>query len=218
MAARRFSVTVGTEEVAKLIEKLGNVDDVAMARGAMQAVNTVAAKTYEDAKGRMLRGINLTEQYVEERMHVDLQKSPSRLAQASITGRRRHTGLARFGSKQMMQQNKWPTPPYPRTGDKSRGIPVGMKQAGVSVEVIRGVRKAMPGAFLVPLMRGRSLGGNVGLFTRTGNGPRDLKMRTGPSVYQLFRTAIDGMYDDITANLREETEIATRKEIEEALR
>lgn len=108
-----------------------------------------------------------------------------------------------------------------RTGDSMRGIPVGQKQAGVSVEVTRGQRKkiGLRNVFLMPLRRGKSLDtSRLGVFSRDPGDPKKaVQLRLGPSVYQLLRTNAPNMVDEIQRDLRAAAVDEVGKLVREAL-
>lgn len=144
--------------------------------------------------------------------------------------------LRRFGPEQLSTPVKYPNEvirpllgksgPHPtkpgaflpwklRTGDSTRGIPVDMKANGVSVEVLRGSRKRIATAFLIPFNRGSEKGGNgLGVVQRQGNKLVTLK---APSVFQVMRGLIPTVEDEIAADLRDTTEKNLRVAIDEVL-
>lgn len=149
----------------------------AMETATFRAVNRVASKTRTAASKAIRQEVRLPASYVNEHLKVT-QKATLQTPVAVITGRRRHTRLARYGAKQLTRSSK------KARGDVLRGIATGRKQAGVSVAVKRsGSRKKMRGAFLVPLRNS----GLMGVFVRTGTGPKDIVHKYGPSVHQVFR-------------------------------
>ncbi|MGH7461959.1 MAG: hypothetical protein ACREMA_13170, partial [Longimicrobiales bacterium] len=106
-----------------------------------------------------------------------------------------------------------------RVGNEALGIPVGMKQNGISVEVTRGGRKPITSvqSFFI---RGRS--GNMLVMTRkpgtTGKKRGDLKALYGPSVYQLFRAALDDTFlTNVADNLSKSVVTLTVDELKKAL-
>lgn len=212
--ANSFIITIRPDEVKGLASALGGITNERMTRATVLAVNQVAERTYTTAKKKMLSGINLPESYLDEKFI--LTPAPEGRPIALITARRRHTSLARYSPKQMMQPAKHPAK---SKGDARLGIPSGMKSAGVRVEVTRGSAKPISYAFFMPMKAGRGEPGTngMGLFERIGPNKKDYKTLYGPSVYQLFRTAVGGIYDDIETDLRATVVAATRAEIEKAL-
>lgn len=198
MTNSAFNVKLDISSVERLASALGALDADSIGEATMRAVNTVADETYELARPRMLATINLTDSYVQSRMHVDHATSPNNVKASIVASGARSdmTILARYGARQLTQPVKHPAR---SKGDQlySRNIAPGMKSAGISVEVTRGGRKPITNAFFMPL-RG---GNGVGLFTREGNGDKNYKHRYGPSVYQLFRTTANNILGEVADNL-----------------
>jgi hypothetical protein len=212
----KFTVDVGA--LTGLAERLGTLDAVEFGKMAVRTVNGAADATYEAVRPRMISSINLTDDYVTNRMEVRHAKSANN-ATAVIVAKGSGgdmTILARYGAQQLVKPVKYPNesfaagakgrnPKKPgaslswklRTGNATLGIPVGMKQAGVSVEVSRGVRKDIAGGFLMNLRNGNGWG----LFTRD-KGTLKMKHRYGPSVYQLFASTATRMQDEIADDLQ----------------
>lgn len=214
MAAGRFEIRITTEEVQALADRLGSIDEGSLGLAAMAGVNAVAERTYRTARQRMISGIGLSESYIDDRMQLEPATVPINPT-AFITARYRHTTLGTYGAQQIVQAAKHPKR---SKGDARLGIAPGFKSAGISVEVTRGSRKPISYAFFMPMMAGNVLGGNgMGMFKRTGDGPKDYEAMYGPSVYQLFRTAITGMYEDIETDLRTTVEASVVEEIRKAL-
>lgn len=214
MAAGRFEIRITTEEVQALADRLGSIDEGTLGLAAMQGVNAVAERTYSTARRKMLSGIGLSESYVDERMKLELATVPINPT-AFITARYRHTTLGTYGAKQLVQAVKHPKR---SKGDARLGIAPGSKSAGISVEVTRGSRKPISYAFFMPMRAGNTLGGNgMGMFKRTGDGPKDYEAMYGPSVYQLFRATVSGIYEDIETDLRTTIEASVVDEIRKAL-
>jgi hypothetical protein len=150
-------------------------------RAAYRAANAVLGKVETQARRDIAAQVNLPQSYIRDLTRTT-KAGPNQPA-AYIRMRIRAVRLARFDARQI-------TAVAPRAkGDPRRGIPPGRKRAGVSVKVGRkGGRKSMRGAFLLPLRAGGSDGGNgMGVFVRTGKGPRGIKHLYGPSPDQLFR-------------------------------
>jgi hypothetical protein len=128
-----------------------------------------------------------------------------------------------IGSRGPNPRKRGSTAPWTRrTGDAVRVIPVDQKGAGVSVEVTRGQRKTIKSAFLMPMRAGNDSGaGGLGVFTRNPGFKRRekgaLRLRLGPSVYQLFRRNASQMVPDLQADLQRTTEAEVRAAIEGVL-
>lgn len=219
---RSLRVEVNTKTVASLADRLDLVDGQALGRVGLEAVNEVADRTYERSLDRMLQGINLTDQYLRERMAV----SPATNAaapRATIAARIRHTTLGRYGYKQLVQPVRYTNaaisnligklgdnprkpgsllPWKARTGDAYRGIPSDYKQAGISVEVVKGRRKEISYAFVIP-----TAGGPLAVKRIKGT-RRKVEALYGPSVYQLFNHALD---DDFLESIGDDLEATVVK-------
>jgi hypothetical protein len=208
----RFHVGIDVREIEALASRIGEIDPEALGQAGLRAVNQVTDRVYALSRQRMNAGINLSDAYLDEAMEVRHATDPLR-PRATIAARFRATTLARYDARQLVQPNK---KPQSGKGDSLRGIPKGLKQAGVSVEVTRGQRKPVLGtkAFLMPLKNGNGMG----VFVREGAGKKNYRHLYAPSVYQLFRTQVDALFDDIgedlTATVRSEVEL----EIERALK
>lgn len=205
----RFEISLDVSQVAALADRVGRIDGELLGQITLGAVNRVAARTYTTSQAAMLAGINLSPEYLHERMSLKLGADSSR-PRAVITARRRHTTLATYGARQLTQPVKHPAR---SKGDARLGIPPGQKAAGVSVEVRRGQRKNMRGAFLMPLLNGNGFG----VFLKTGPGKKDYKHLYGPSVYQLFKATLERMHADIQQDLFGEVSTSLDSEIEKVL-
>jgi len=177
----------------------------AMETATFRAVNRVASKTRTAASKAIRQEVRLPASYVNE--HLTVTKKATRAnPEAVITGRKRHTRLARYGAKQITRAAK------SARGDALRGIGAGRKQAGVSVSVRRdSSRKKMRGAFLVPLRNS----GLMGVFIRTGPGKKDIQHKYGPSVHQVFRWVRSDLepqvQQDLAAEYRQQLAYALRQ-------
>lgn len=134
----------------------------AVERAQFRSLNTVAERLSVQARRDIGAEMNLTATYIREQMKL-LKAARGKMV-AVIKVRRRPVRLARYGAKQLTRS-------APRAkGDPRRGIAARRKQAGVSVAVKRGGRKALRGAFMLPLRAGRADGGNgMGVFIREGS-------------------------------------------------
>lgn len=207
-----LSVTIDAAALERLAGRLGEMTPEALGAVSRRAVNDAADAVYELARPRMIKTINLTDAYVKSKMYVK-HASASGRAEAVIVAsgsKPNMTQLRNYAPLQKTQAVNWsnariaaaghPFGAWPgwtrRTGDKKRGIPVDQKQAGVSVEVVKGSRKALGHGFLIELRNGNG----VGLATRDP-GSDSYKVRYGPSVYQLFRTVASDILDEAADEL-----------------
>lgn len=165
----------------------------AVDRAAYRAVNKVAAKTVTRSRKLISSQLSLKSDYIRDRMRID-KASPGNPT-AIIRARLRATTLSSYGASQLTRGAK----NRKARGDALRAIAAGRKAAGISVEVKRGVRKKMPGAFTLPLRAGKVSGGNgFGVFIRRGG---RLEHQYGPSVDQAFRRIKDELAPEISADL-----------------
>lgn len=183
----------GVDAITAAAKRIRAVPDASV-RAAYRAVNTVAARVVTMAKRDIAAEINLPQSYVAAQ--TTITKATPASAVGVIRMRMRAVRLARFAATQL-------TKAAPRArGDAGRGIAARRKQAGVSVKVDRkGGRKRMPGAFMLPLRGGEGSDGGasngMGVFIRTGKGPKAIRHLYGPSPDQLFRRWRAGAAPDI---------------------
>lgn len=206
---RVIDVKFDLSQADALAERLGEIDDTALAAAKVRAVNIVANEAYAAILPRMNAGINLPQSYLEANSGVR-EAEPGGQARAVIYARGRNTRLATYDAKQLVAT---PKRPKRAKGDPSRGIPKGLKQGGVSVQVTRGTVSTMTKAFLVPLKNGNGMG----VFIREGPGKKNIKHLYGPSVYQLFKKQAADELDNVQANLEATILREVGEEIERAL-
>lgn len=220
--ARGFAVEFDISRVERLADQLSGLNVEEFGRAALTVVNQVIDETYELARPRMIRTINLTDSYVRERMQVQHATDPNNVRGAIVASGARAdmTTLARYDSRQTLRDVNWSNEriatlgkqfgPWPgwtkRTGDARRGVAPNLKVQGMSVEVTRGSRKPIENAFYMPLRNGNGMG----VFTREGDGKKDYKHRYGPSVYQMFAGVARGLVDEVGDSL--ETQLANEAE------
>ena len=193
--ASAFSVKVDTGKIEALAQSLGQFTPEQLGALTVQAINEAAESAYMLSRKHMLRTINLTDAYVQEKMK--LEPATTQSPTATITafgGKKDMTGLSHYGA---MQETQGVLHLRRSRGDTKRGIPAGEKADGMSVEVTRGSRKFVERGFTMPGKRDRE--GNLLLFTRDKAGK--IKARTGPSVYQLVRAAATAIGEQVTDDL-----------------
>lgn len=228
MTSRGLSIEIDVGALSRFEGRLGRLAEAGFGEAAVVVTNRVADAAYDLAVPRMTERINLTPDYVRERMAIEHAKNPNDVrARVVAFGSKGHlTTLARYDSRQTTRPVTWSNDrirsmgkafgPWPgwteRKGDQTRGIAPNLKEAGISVEVTRGSRKQSDGLFLMPLRNGNGLG----VFARTGEGRKAYKHLYGPSVYQLFRYTInaglaDEIGDDFERQLGDEAERLLQK-------
>lgn len=184
MARKGVTVEVDFRAADGLIAKLNTISTDTLAEVALRTVNEVVEDVYQLVVPRVSQRVNLVESYVRTRISVEKGTNKnSPVASVVASGSKSNmTRLANYAPRQLVQVAKHPKR---SKGDPRAGIKIaqGMKSAGISVEVTRGSRKSMPGAFLMQLKNNNGMG----VFTR-GTGDKKVKHRYGPSVYQLFKT------------------------------
>ena len=220
-----FEVSVDVSTLTDLADKLGQIGGDRLNIAAVNAVNAVGHRYYDSVRARVLDRYNLSQQYIDDRMVFE-PADESTGPVAMVTARYRHTRLATYGAQQVTSAVNWSNSrieamghkfsSWPgwtrRRGDKSRGIPVDQKAAGVSVEVTKGRRKTIKGAFLIPLRSGNGMG----VFTRHAKGAKPVH-RYSLSVYQIFRRMNEASMEDIQRDLHAELERNVDQMIEDIL-
>lgn len=211
------SVVLDTSQVEALAASLATIDDATLGRASLAAVNAVATRAQRAAREKMDAGVNLPASYIDDRLTFE-PATDARRPVATVTSPFGSTGLGRFSAVQM---NEPVRVVKRRRGDPGRGIPAGLKQAGITVEVVRGQRKPISYAFVIPSLTARD--GTPVVFENIGPGGKrnkgKLKALTSLSVHQLFRHVLDdkalaAIGDDLEAT----TVVTTTLEIERLIR
>lgn len=200
MAARDFSIKFELGALQGLADSLGRISDTELAQAAVESLNVIIDETYELSRNRMLKDINLSEAYVKRKMFVtpaSRQKLEASItAPTSSNGRDvNNTPLGRYDAKPVLAPA---TGKRVKQGPGRTGAPLGTKQRGVTVRVLKSQvnTEFVPRGFLLPLRRGTEAGGNgLGVFARDKAGR--LKHRYGPSPYQLFAFQADRLTGEV---------------------
>lgn len=262
------AVLIDVTQVERLASRLLTVDTESIGQAAMRSVNIVGKRGFDTSRKLMLRGVNLTESYVSERMDFEPAndpKKPTAVIVAFRPGGERKPGTKPVNLRQFVpivarEPNNWsnsgvaadsgravfvrgtgatphrkagtgPNPqgtqmyrnprkpgsylPFiPRTGNPAQGIPVGQKQASISVEVVRGSRKTIkPSREGFNAFMQRMPNGQVLVMRRTTkNGGKNNKGKIEAlhslSVWQLFRNTtakvIPLIADDLQSTVADE--------------
>lgn len=179
------------------------------AKAAVDGVNRVARSIAVETSLHVANRYNLPSAYVNGLFSVGLARGEGGVA--LVSARRRAIRLARFGAMQL-------TAAAPRAkGDRTRGIAPGRKQAGVSVQVMRGgARHGMRRTFFVPMRAGKVDGGNgMGMFVRIGQGRKAIRPLYGPAPWQAFRwmlrEQIGDIKDRVTRTVLAELQLAMKR-------
>jgi hypothetical protein len=231
-----FSVKVDTRALDSLSDRLAHLTPEQIGALMVDAINETVDSAYELSRKTILKGINLTDGYVQQKMQVEhaTPKNPT----ATITafgGSKYTTSLSHYGAMQNTKAvtwnntriqalknftgfSKWPGWTR-RTGNAPLGVAADQKVAGKSVEVVRGQRKQMGPIFSIPGKKDSE--GNLLLFrNQEALGPvkgGKLKVLEGPSVYQLFRTAATSIHDQVEGDLEKSVVDAAERELTKAL-
>lgn len=190
-----LSIRVTTN--AAHLKALGDIPKYVEA-GDRRAANRSLSRLRSLAVQRIGRRVSLRASYIRDRLQISPATPAKRTA--SLLARRRPTRLDRFPHRQI----------YRRSNGK-------LRKAGISVQVMRGGRKTIPSAFLVPLRRGRDTApgsGGYGIAVRTevlrrlgktmdagaqgGSGSRRYQVLFSLSMAELMRREIDtGVTDEV---------------------
>lgn len=205
-----FSIKVDVGKIEALAKSLGEFTPEQLGALTVDAINTAAESAYELSRKTMLRTINLTDAYVQDKMQLESATAKSPTATITAKGKQDDmTNLSHYGAMQESKSVNWSNARIQAMGKKFGGWPGWTKRTGVtaleiatdrkadgkSVEVTRGSRKRMGSQFSLPGKKDRER--NLLIFRRNKAGK--LESLDGPSVYQLFRaaaTAIEGQVTD----------------------
>ncbi|MEP6587141.1 MAG: phage tail protein [Polaromonas sp.] len=223
-----FSVSIDTSAVEGLARRLEGLTPEAIGALAVEAINETVDSAYALGRKTMLRGINLTDDYIQRKMTVEHATPKAPKATITALGGRTHTtGLSHYGAMQMTKDvnwsnariqaaghkfGKWPGWTQ-RRGNAALGVSVDRKASGKSVEVVRGQRKKMGPIFSIPGKKDND--GNLVLFRRTASG--SAQSLQGPSVYQLFRVAIPMIYGQVEEDLSKSVIEVAERELQKVL-
>lgn len=181
-----LSITIGADDLFGAAAGLDRYDGAALNALLTRAVHETAAAFDSKTRRAMNAGLNLSDGYISSRLDLDTVAGvPRATLTAAGPGRPSRFGLTILGhyAPEVLTRSA------PRAaGDPKRGIAAGLKAAGVSVEVTRGQRKPIAGAFTMTLNRGAINGDRVGVFVRDG---KKLRHLYGVSPYSAFRAQVN---------------------------
>jgi hypothetical protein len=110
----RLAVDVDVLGVQGVADALSQLTTSQLTAASMPAVNTVAARWYTESRRRMISRVNLTDDYVKQRMDVESANDPKRPEAKIIAfragGRRpgmRPVNLRQYGAVAAQQINNW---------------------------------------------------------------------------------------------------------------
>lgn len=198
-----LSIRITTAQLEAQADVLQRLDARALQAAATRAVNETVEAFVPRARKLMNLGINLSDAYVSSRMATELAPVSAN-PKASITTRGDLTILGHYDPVVLYA----PAPSGTRAkGNPKFGIPPGNRASGVSVEVTRGGRKSIEGAFLMTLRRGYDVGEKQGVFVRQNGAFKHLY---GVAPYSLFRETVEAqeqiLADDLAAEMLGELE------------
>jgi len=229
MAGRSiFEIKFELQPLTEFADRLARLTPAELGRTYVQAINETVDSTYDLARARMLRGINLTDDYVQRKMKVEHATEKKTSASIVAFGSGKFTtALSHYGAMQSDKAVTWDNAriaaftefgPWPgwtkRVGNPALGINPDRKADGISVEVVKGQRKNIKGAFGI---RGKTdSNGTPIVFRRKGNS-RTVEALTGPSVYQLFKIAAKGIQGQVSTDLETAVINAAEQRLREIL-
>lgn len=214
--ATKTALRINMAQVEALTGKIGKLEPAELGSNLVSAINEVADRAYDFARKRMTDSVNLTDDYVRRKMVVQAATAQRPEARITASGAREDmTVLGRYDAKMILAPRKTTNRARPTTGGLR--IPSGMRQNGVEVKVRKtGGDSEIEYGFLQPLRAGKTDGGNgLGVFARSKSGVK--RHRYGPAVYQLFRTQMPNITDDVGEDLQRTVGDAAEANLREIL-
>lgn len=214
--ATKTALRINMAQVEALTGKIGKLEPAELGSNLVSAINEVADRAYDFARKRMTDSVNLTDDYVRRKMVVQAATAQRPEARITASGAREDTTvLGRYDAKMILAPRKTTNRARPTTGGLR--IPSGMRQNGVEVKVRKtGGDSEIEYGFLQPLRAGKTDGGNgLGVFARSKSGVK--RHRYGPAVYQLFRTQMPNITDDVGEDLQRTVGDAAEANLREIL-
>ncbi len=214
--ATKTALRIDMAQVEALTGKIGKLEPAELGSNLVSAINDVADRAYDFARKRMTDSVNLTDDYVRRKMVVQAATAQRPEARITASGAREDmTVLGRYDAKMILAPRKTTNRARPTTGGLR--IPSGMRQNGVEVKVRKtGGDSEIEYGFLQPLRAGKTDGGNgLGVFARSKSGVK--RHRYGPAVYQLFRTQMPNITDDVGEDLQRTVGDAAEANLREIL-
>ena len=214
--ATKTALRIDMAQVEALTGKIGKLEPAELGSNLVSAINEVADRAYDFARKRMTDSVNLTDDYVRRKMVVQAATAQRPEARITASGAREDmTVLGRYDAKMILAPRKTTNRARPTTGGLR--LPSGMRQNGVEVKVRKtGGDSEIEYGFLQPLRAGKTDGGNgLGVFARSKSGVK--RHRYGPAVYQLFRTQMPNITDDVGEDLQRTVGDAAEANLREIL-
>lgn len=214
--ATKTALRIDMAQVEALTGKIGKLEPAELGSNLVSAINEVADRAYDFTRKRMTDSVNLTDDYVRRKMVVQAATAQRPEARITASGAREDmTVLGRYDAKMILAPRETTNRARPTTGGLR--IPSGMRQNGVEVKVRKtGGDSEIEYGFLQPLRAGKTDGGNgLGVFARSKSGVK--RHRYGPAVYQLFRTQMPNITDDVGEDLQRTVGDAAEANLREIL-
>lgn len=214
--ATKTALRIDMAQVEALTGKIGKLEPAELGSNLVAAINEVADRAYDFARKRITDSVNLTDDYVRRKMVVQAATAQRPEARITASGAREDmTVLGRYDAQMILAPRETTTRARPTTGGLR--LPSGMRQDGVEVKVRKtGGTSEIEYGFLQPLRAGKTDGGNgLGVFARSKSGVK--RHRYGPAVYQLFRTQMPNITDDVGEDLQRTVGDAAEANLREIL-
>ena len=223
-----FTIKVDVDLVGELANDLSSTAGSIQA-GLARGVNVAAKIVRQDSVDKVVAQVNLKKPYVDPKVTISAEATDARPT-ATISAPIRGTLLDRFDGRQQVYANVWtaakyaaafgsiaapaPLPPgrngkrrwapwIPRTGDATRGIPAGKKQAGIAATIKAGGSSShFAHVFFMPAVRPGQDGSKFVTMSRPKGGGK-AKAKYGPSIDQVVKRNWFFDEDEITGKLEE---------------
>lgn len=187
MAQRNTDFGIDDDDIALIAKEMGVATPGVIKRHIVAVVNEAIDDTQAMAVRRIMGKVGLTAEYILNHLKVTQRAGPASDT-AILSATKRGVLLTRFSARQEYRASR---DKRRRSGSRVRG--------GVSVAVQPGVRINMRSAFLIKLRMSGATGVAVNPQNRDKLNKREWKevgslgyaVLHGPSVDQLFRSALD---------------------------
>lgn len=197
---RKRFVDLDVRQVEQLAAWLARADGRMTNELAVNVVNAVAERTEPMLRESILATINLTDEYIRQRIVMKLaERVEADGATATIKAPANDSPLTRYQPQMRLVPAK--SPLRKLKGYSALGIPRGMKLGGISVEVTRNERKWLRSSTAHFLPKKTDSSGNPMIFTRNKTTGKQ-RPKFGPAVYQLYRVALERYASQIESDLR----------------
>ena len=185
-----LTVTIRTDQVQGLAERLGRVTGQQLGISARDAVNEVTTRFDEKVRSGENTDLNLSAAYIKSKTDVVLSTSIVNPRAEIVTS----GDLTILGRYQPLVQLRLASTRAGHTGPR-RG-----RAAGVSVAIRKSRTENQPRWFTMRLRVGAQPGAETGVFVRRAGDNKPVHIY-GPSPYSLFRHQIGVRQDDLEQDL-----------------